>query len=291
MVELLHNHFCVIGDPIGHSLSPDIHAKVFALQGLDYTYEKVHVTNENLSDFVEDSRRLARPGFNVTIPHKENIIPFLDQIDPFAKRIGAVNTVWNREGTFIGYNTDVHGCRVALEQSGWSASHTNSDSVILIGAGGAARAVLAALHSMGNKSVLLFDIDSKKANHLANTYADLQTMTITVADSFEAIYETMETSTLLINTSPVGMWPHTDRTPVENWHRIHPKMHVFDLVPKPVNTRLLQQAKQQGAQIIPGLFMLVAQALAADEIWFQSHLPASVFPNVMAYMLDLTERD
>ena len=283
MDNIVHE-FCVIGDPIGHSLSPDIHMKVFKMLGLDLHYTKQHILPDQLSGFINDTKGYNRPGFNVTIPHKEKVMKFLDKIDPFAERIGAVNTVWNKNGTLIGYNTDVHGCRIALEQGGWKPN----GSVILLGAGGAARAVLSALHTLQAPSVLLYDIDPKRCQLLADHFSDLN-MNLDIAEKKEQIETNLPKASLLINASPVGMWPNIERTPILNTNILHSGMTVFDLVPKPFHTRLLKEAQQKGAAIIPGLSMLVAQALAADEIWLQRTLPPNTHADVMAHMMEVIQ--
>ena len=131
--------YCVIGDPIGHSLSPQIHHFVFKTLNLKLYYDSVHIKKENLESFVKESKHTGRPGWNVTIPHKQTIMPFLDHIDPPPMQINAVNTVLNKNGKLAGFNTDVHGCRIALERNG---RQTGNQSVIL-GAGGAARSAVA----------------------------------------------------------------------------------------------------------------------------------------------------
>ena len=283
-MDNLSHEFCVIGDPIGHSLSPDIHMKVFEILDLDYHYTKQHVLSDQLADFVHDSKRYGRPGFNVTIPHKEKIMALIDKIDPFAERIGAVNTVWNKGGTLIGYNTDVHGCRIALERGGWKSNGT----VILLGAGGAARAVLSALHTLHASKVLLYDIDPNRCQILADHFSDLR-IEFDIAGKWEQIEAYLPNASLLINASPVGMWPNIDRTPFENIALFHSDITVFDLVPKPFHTRLLKDAQRKGATIIPGLSMLVAQALAAEEIWLQRQLPPNTHTDVTAHMMEVIE--
>lgn len=282
MTDNLKNEFCVIGDPVGHSLSPKIHLKVFSILNMDFQYTKRHVTLDQLAGFIQETRALARPGFNVTIPHKENIMAFLDEIDPYAMQIGAVNTVWNNQGKLIGYNTDVHGCRVALEQSGWNPV----GPVILLGAGGAARAVLTALNSMQMNTILLYDIDPGRCKLLKKHFNDLG-MEIVIASHWKMIEEWIPKTSLLINASPVGMWPNVDATPFPEKSLLNETMTVFDLVPKPLYTRLLTDAENQGASTIPGLIMLVAQALVADEIWLQQRLPKNTLSDVITYMMEV----
>lgn len=269
--------YCVIGDPIEHSLSPNIHHIVFQNLNLELDYEKIHVKPGDLETFVAESRNTARPGFNITIPHKEAIIPYLDEMDTLASRIGAVNTVVNRNNRFIGYNTDVYGCRTALEHGGWKTGK----KVILLGAGGAARAVIQALHLMHVSQVVLYDLIPERCIALKQNFGKYQSLSITIGSlSNEELKKQLNDADLLINATPIGMWPNVDQMPLPDLSWLSSNSTVFDLVPKPVHTSLLKKARTRGIKTIPGLSMLVAQALAADEIWLQKKLPNHLFEKV-----------
>jgi shikimate dehydrogenase len=280
--------YCVIGDPIGHSLSPQIHNFVFKNLNLLLDYEKIQVTPDNLAEFVQETRRIGRPGFNITIPHKELIIPHLDEVDPLAKRVGAVNTVLNREGRLIGFNSDIYGCKTALERNNW----TPKGLVILIGAGGAARAVIEALASLGTNRLILFDLIKQRTEKLKNDFQTVHSMDIQVGsldnDDLEANIKNVD---LLINATPVGMWPNIDRIPIPQPELIPSGSTVFDLVPKPLDTLLLKSVRTKGAKTIPGLSMLIAQALAADEIWLNKRIPENIFDKVWKHLLTTLEEN
>ncbi len=276
--------FCVIGDPIGHSLSPFIHTFVFKELQLPYAYETCHVPKEKLHDFVLESRKNQRPGFNVTIPHKQNIIPFLDILDPLAQQIGAINTVDCKKGKWTGYNTDMEGFRVALARMGWKP---RKGTVVLLGAGGAARAVIHALKTFEIQEIFLFEIDLSRAEKFRAEFEPKLGIRIHIGSSLDKALENAE---LLVNASPVGMWPDVNKTPVEDSNWIPPTCVVFDLVPNPVETRLLKEAKSQGAQTIPGLSMLILQALAADEIWLNQKIPETLYDPIFQHCLNQLEK-
>ncbi|MCJ7812371.1 shikimate dehydrogenase [bacterium] len=288
MTEALQNTYCVIGDPIEHSLSPEIHNFVFSELDLPLQYEAVRVPTDMLQSFIQESRELKRPGWNVTIPNKQAIIPFLDEIDPLARRIRAVNTVLNRNGKLIGLNTDVYGCRTSLERGGWSPN----GKVILLGAGGAARAVIASLASMGVRDLILFDLIIERAKDIQLDFMKILDMTITIGNMNKGDLENeLDNVDLLVNATPVGMWPKNEESPVPCPEWIPQNTTVFDLVYKPINTRLLQQSRSRGAHTISGLTMLIAQALASDEIWLNRKLPESLFEKVLEHISKILEED
>jgi len=268
--------FCVIGHPIGHTLSPAIHQTVYEALGMDFKYTAVHVLPENLSDFVAEVHKTECPGFNVTIPYKEAIIPFLDDVHPSATHIGAVNTVKQENGALKGFNTDVFGMMEALKRGGW----TPKGKVICLGAGGAARAAVEAMNLMGVKALILFDVIQERVHNLVCDFQRQLSMDIIEGDIKTDLIRYLPEVNLLINATPVGMWPNSDRSPVSGLDRIASGATVFDLVYKPLKTRLMREAEQQGCKIISGLGMLIAQALAADEIWFNQKMPEGIFEGI-----------
>ncbi len=270
----LSRTFCVIGDPIGHSLSPLIHAEVFRRLGVQMEYEAVRVAPDRLAAFVEESRRTRRPGFNVTIPHKQAVIPFLDGTHGDASRIGAVNTVAAAGGNLTGYNTDVNGCRAALARGGWDPS---SGGVVMLGAGGAGRAAVRALSLEGLNRLSVFETDISRAESLKTGLAEplgLKMEILSAADDLEAA---VRDSGLLINATPVGMWPAVDASPLPDPGWLSRSGLVLDMVPNPVETRLLREARFRGCRTVPGVVMLVAQALAADAVWLGRSMPDGLF--------------
>jgi shikimate dehydrogenase len=287
MDKINQNRYCVIGDPIAHSLSPEIHTFVFQRLNVGCHYEKIRVHSNELEAFVEESKKTGRPGFNVTIPHKETVMTWLDEIDDLAYQVGAVNTVSNQDGKCIGYNTDVFGCRTALERAGWKTGK----KAILLGAGGAARAVVHALGLMNVSQIVLFDIVQERCDRLKNDFAKYRSIKIIIEPLTDVgLQKQLTGADLLINATPVGMWPDTDKTPLTNPDWLPPTLTVFDLVPKPVHTRLLKEAGARKIRTIPGLSMLIAQALAADEIWLQRKLPEDLFVPLLRHIHQIMDK-
>jgi shikimate dehydrogenase len=272
--------FCVIGHPIAHSLSPAIHGFIYRHLAVPARYEAVDVLPEKLSDFISRSRSMRRPGFNVTIPHKEGIIPLLDEIEPAASRVGAVNTVSNRDGVLAGTNTDVHGCRTALQKSGFSFV----GKAVILGAGGAARAAIEAIGSCGMEEVFLADILPERAERIRRHFESRLSMRIIAGRPDGAdLQSRLPGISLLINASPVGMWPETDASPLLFPDLFPRGATVLDMVYHPMRTRLLRDLEQRGAVCVSGLAMLVSQALAADEIFLERKMPEDLYDPVLAF--------
>jgi shikimate dehydrogenase len=277
MFNLDSRTFGVIGHPIGHTLSPVIHQTVFKRLGIAYNYEAFHVLPEQLSEYVNTARITGCPGFNVTIPHKETVIPMIDGTVPAVQLIGAVNTVKHQNGRLTGFNTDVIGLQHTLMKGGWS----HRGKVIILGAGGAARAAVTAMGNMGVQSLILYDIVTPRAEKLANDFHGKSTLQIVIDKAEKHVPEV----DLLINATPVGMWPRSDESPLEQPEQLPASATVFDMVYKPLKTRLIKQAESRGARTISGLDMLIAQALAADEIWLDKKLPEELFQEVRKTVL------
>jgi len=286
MNHSMHHEYCVIGHPIGHTLSPDIHARVFQLLRRPLSYRAVDVPPGRMDLFIAESRSGGRPGFNVTVPHKEAIIPFLDEIDDLARNVGAVNTVQVREGRLTGYNTDVFGCRIALEKAGW----TERRKVALLGCGGAARAAVEAVARLGAEEVVLFDVLPEKAADLQSDFQKKHAMIISSGSvDPQSMARHFTDIDLLINATPVGMWPHTDQSPVPEASLIPAGITVLDMVYKPKETLLVKQALSRNARVAPGLMMLVAQAIAADEIWLEESLVDRFLDPVFNHIQSMVE--
>ena len=277
MFNLNKKTFYVIGHPIGHTLSPIIHQTVFKTMRLQYDYQAIQVLPEQLSNYVNMVRKTRCPGFNITIPHKETILQLVNEIAPAAQQIGAVNTVKHKNGHLSGFNTDVIGLQDALNRGGWSPR----GKVIILGAGGAARAAVAAMGIMGVQYLVLTDIIRERADKLASDFQDKTQMQI-ISDTAEAHLSEVD---LLINATPIGMWPQTDASPLDQQKRLPASATVFDMVYNPLKTKLIKQAESRGARTISGLDMLIAQALAADEIWLDKKLPEGIFYKVRETVL------
>jgi 3-dehydroquinate dehydratase/shikimate dehydrogenase len=232
----------IVGNPVSHSLSPNLHNRAFETLNLDFIYLKFRTPD--VKDFFANAREIGIEGFSVTIPHKTAVIPFLDEITPEAREIGAVNTVSSRNGKWIGDNTDVYGVQAALASAGFDP---DDKTVVILGAGGAAKAAVAAL-----KGAKRIDVLSRRQ----------------IADAARISCD------LLINATPVGMFPMVDQSPLAG---AIPADVVLDMVYNPPITRLLRSARDQGKTAIQGTTMFLAQAARQFEIWTGHRAPSEIF--------------
>jgi len=262
----------VIGDPIEHSLSPKMHNAAFKKLGLNCVYLPFRVTPRNLKSAMTGIRALNIRGFNVTTPHKTAVIKFLDELDEAAQEIGAVNTVLNDEGRLIGYNTDGLGAARALEEQHQDPSNKR---IILIGAGGAARAIAFTLARRA-RSILILNRTKHRAVKLAKDIEGrIGKKIIARSLARNSLLEALQGADILVNATSVGMYPKTERT-VATRKILHSGMVVFDIVYNPVKTLLLREAEAAGAKTIIGVGMLVHQGAEAFKIWTNHSPPVRV---------------
>jgi shikimate dehydrogenase len=269
--------FGVIGDPIAQSKSPLMMNAAFEAIGYAGVYEKYHVKPEELETAMERFRQEQFRGLNVTIPHKVEVMKYLDVIDEDARNIGAVNTVVNEGGTLIGYNTDGIGyVRSLLEETGFSP---RGKRILFLGAGGAARGVIYAMLKQQPAFVGIVNRTFARAEELAQSLATF--------GSIQAIAESEMGHgewDLIVNTTSVGMYPHVDESPLDPTG-IQPNMLVSDLIYNPRETLLLQQAKARGAKSHNGLGMFIYQGAYAFEFWTGQAAPTAVMREVVASTL------
>jgi shikimate dehydrogenase len=254
--------YCIIGDPIDHSLSPAMHNAAFNYIGLNSTYIAFRVPKGELGVSLHSLRATKISGFNVTIPHKVDIIPYIDELDPSAKLARAVNTVHQIGGSFKGYNTDVQGFVEPLHKRRISM---NGMKILLIGSGGAARAIVAALsNEIGISQIIVANRTKKNADELISMASDLGLR----ADftSLENIGEHALKSGLIINSTPSG-------PTILDYDHISKDSIVYDIVYRPMVTNLIEQAKNAKATVIYGYEMLLAQGAKAFEIWTGINAP------------------
>lgn len=252
----------LIGDPVEHSLSPLMHNAAFKELNLNCVYLPFHVRRKELPRAVKGLQSLGISGFNVTIPHKISMVKYLDEVEKEAASIGAINTVASRNGKLIGYNTDGAGAYRALRAAG---SDPRDQRIMILGAGGAARAVAFHLAPV-SRSLVILNRTREKAVSLA---LELHRAGWNVSGrglTPQTLSEEVPESNILINTTSLGMYPRVDETPVDR-DLIHPKMAVFDIVYNPPQTKLLRAAREAGAKVVGGLQMLVYQGVLAFEIW------------------------
>jgi shikimate dehydrogenase len=264
----------LFGHPVAHSKSPQMHNAAFAEMGLDYRYLAFDVLPERIGAAVEAIRALGLRGANVTIPHKVSVMPHLDEISEAAALIGAVNTIVNENGRLIGHNTDGIGYLTALrEETGFDVA---DKQVLLLGAGGAARAVAAQMALAGAARLTIAARQAEKAAELA---AHLAPHAATDSVTFDSLQgekaETVGEYDLVVNTTPVGMHPHVDAVPLPT-ELLRAGQLVSDLIYNPRLTRFLLEAERRGCRVHGGLGMFVHQGAHAFSMWTGSAAPADV---------------
>ena len=267
----------VIGYPVEHSSSPAMHNAALARTELDFAYLPFAVPPDRVAEVPVAMRTLGIRGLNVTVPHKVAVMEGLDEISEEARVIGAVNTIANQDGRLTGYNTDAEGVIVSLRADGGLDSLPAA--VTLLGAGGAARAILyALLQAEEVEEVLLLNRTVEKAEALA---ADLDPESRRVRVGTLGGGDAIGVAGLLINATSVGMHPRPDASPLPDPSVLHDRLTVLDIVYKPRRTRLLAQAEEAGARTVDGLGMLVHQGARAFEIWTGVAAPVEVMKQAL----------
>lgn len=273
--------FAVLGESLAHTWSPQIHNSLFAAAGLDAVYLPVTVPKHKLSSAV-DVLRSCFGGFNVTIPYKEQIIPLLDEVDDAVRACGAVNTVENCGGRLIGHITDGLGMLRAIEEGG---VNTRGVDALVLGGGGAARVAGYEFLKRGGR-VTIAVRNPEKGEKLAKELADTQNdgMARIGACPLDAVPGKHD---ILINCTPVGMYPQVNACPVSN-DVIARCAAVFDAVYNPRETQLIQSAKRQSIPAVEGLGMLYYQAVEAQKFWFGADAiaPGDVQKEIYHQLLD-----
>ncbi|WP_312093300.1 shikimate dehydrogenase [Niallia sp.] len=256
----MRKNYAVIGDPIQHSMSPAMHNDLFQFYGIDAEMKKIHIKKELLESGLIELRDMNIAGFNVTVPHKQAIIPFLDELDPLSKAIGAVNTVVCEKGKWIGYNTDGEGyLRGLLKQ----LPDLPQRKIIIIGSGGAARGIYFTLAQYG---VLQIDICNRTLSNAAALKDACPYPVNTNIMDFASAEKTLSEYDLIIQTTSIGMSPHIDDTPIQLTN-LKREALVSDIIYNPLETKILSAAKIKGAKTQNGIDMFVYQGALAFEKW------------------------
>ena len=251
--------FAVIGHPIGHTMSPFIHNRLFELSGIEAEYTKLEIDPENLAD--EYKNVLSKlDGYNITIPHKQNIIPLIDEIDEKAKMYGSVNTVANIDGVAKGYTTDPDGFLKALDAAGIVLD----GRVVILGCGGVARTMAYEVVLKGLP--LLFAVRKEDVEIAKSLCKEIENTVKGAKVRFCLIEELSGDIDVLVNATPLGMFPKVDVQPVSDFV-IDRCASVFDAVYNPLETVLIKKALANGAKAVGGMSMLVWQAVVAHEKW------------------------
>jgi len=262
----------IIGDPVEHSLSPVMHNAAFKELGLNLVYVAFTVTRNELKDAISSARSLGLQGLNVTMPHKNAVITYLDETDSTAKAIGAVNTILNDKGKLIGFNTDGIGAMRALKENGIPP---DGKKMLLLGAGGAAKAI-AFQAAQEVEELVILNRTSEKAEKLAELLRKkfgnkVKGRTL----SAEVLTKEMKTTDILVNATSVGMHPDVNRSPVPS-DLLRSGLCVMDIIYNPLETKLVTDANTVGAKVALGIEMLLYQGAVAFEIWTKHTAPVEV---------------
>ncbi|MEM9216629.1 MAG: shikimate dehydrogenase [Cyanobacteria bacterium P01_F01_bin.150] len=274
----------IIGHPVEHSLSPLMQNAAIAHLGVDYVYLPFAVEPRDLKQALEGFDAIGVQGFNATIPHKQAIIPLLHSISDTAQAIGAVNTVYKTEEGWCGTNTDMVGFLSPLKiHANWTEMAT-----IVLGNGGAARAVVTGCDQMGCNRVHVVGRNLDKLQAFLQSWSHLQMNANLTVHHWDELWDLLPHAGLVVNTTPVGMFPHPNTSPLtqEHWGRTPDGCIAYDLIYTPSPTLFLKQAKERGAIAIDGQEMLVQQGAAALELWIKNTAPTEVMRQALRSALE-----
>lgn len=275
-------NFGIIGYPVGHSLSPQMYKAAFEAAGLtNYNYIPLQIHSGKLFLAVEGLKGLEFRGVNVTIPHKTLILKFLDAIDSDAMVIGAVNTVVNDGGILTGYNTDVYGFLASLAEANFLPQDSNA---IILGAGGAARAVLWGLCKRKAASVTIGARNPQKAQALANDFLSYGQVEGLDWDSDE-FKEIMRSADILVNTTPLGMFPNVNEMPPIDLKILPEGALVYDIIYNPAETKLLRTARELGYPTLNGMSMLLLQGKESYRLFTEQNPDMEVMAKTLSKLL------
>ncbi len=272
----------LFGDPVEHSLSPIMHNTAFQALGLDCVYLPFLVQSSDIAGAVQAIRALHLGGVNLTIPHKERVLPYLDEVEKEADLIGAVNTIVNRDGRLCGYNTDAPGFLASLKTAGF---HPSGKKAVILGAGGAARAVSFALAREGARKIYIFNRTVEKAEKLAAELKASYQLLTSPGDLSSDLAAALKDAELLVNATPVGMYPNHTSRPLLTREQLHQGLLVCDLIYNPMQTKLLDEAQAAGCRILNGVGMLVWQGALAFQLWTGKKAPAALMEEAVLKVL------
>jgi shikimate dehydrogenase len=270
----------VIGHPVSHSLSPLMHNAAISQLGLDYVYVALPIAPDRLAEALTGLAVIGVVGFNITIPHKQTVMPYLAEVSDLARAVGAVNTVWRTDAGWHGTNTDVAGFIAPLQamDRDWSQA-----TVVCLGNGGAARAVVAGAAQLGCRSIQVFGRSPEKLAQFQQSWQSSSIAANLSVHPWGDLAGAIGQADLIVNTTPIGMQPQIDASPLSPAETltIRAGTIAYDLIYVPRPTQFLQQAQAQGAIPIDGREMLVQQGAAALRIWTQADIPIGTMRQVL----------
>ena len=265
----------LLGSPVSHSISPLMHNEAFRQLGLDYAYLAFDVNTENLKTAVDGLRALNVRGFNLTMPNKNLICGLCDKLSPVAEITGAVNTVVNDNGILTGYTTDGIGYMESVKEAGLDIL---GEKITVLGAGGAATAIIVQAAFDGVSEISVFNQKSASYTRMEGIISTLEKQTtcklkLFTYDSPDVLRHELSESILLVNTTPVGMAPNIDASLITDTSMLHPNLTVSDIIYNPEETKLLRLAREAGCHTFNGLHMLLYQGAAAFQLWTGQDMP------------------
>ncbi|WP_296796484.1 shikimate dehydrogenase [uncultured Methanobrevibacter sp.] len=269
----------LIGHPVEHSFSPPMHNAAFKKLGMDYVYTAFDVDPYKLKEAIDGARALNIKGFNVTIPHKIEVMKYLAEIDEIASLIGAVNTIDFKD--LKGYNTDGIGAIKAIGE----VTNVKNKNIVIVGAGGASRAISFYLAKYGADSLTILNRNVDKAQGLASDVLSSGLIDDVESNSIDSM--DLTDADILINTTPVGMHPNVDDTPIALAGDMHEDLVVFDAVYNPNETGLLKEAVKASAKPVYGIKMLLYQGAESFEIWTGKKAPVDAMGEALIKTLGL----
>lgn len=274
----------VIGYPIAHSLSPVMHNAAIAQLGVDGVYVPFPIAPENLQTAIAGLAAVGVQGFNVTIPHKQTIIPLLASMTPEAIAVGAVNTVWRTEEGWAGTNTDVLGFVAPLSDRPWAGK-----TAVVLGNGGAARAVVVGCAQLGMERICVVGRNADKLAAFLQSWQELPLAGVLSVHPWEELPSLLPAAQLVVNTTPIGMHPHPEQSPLSltDFALLPQGAIAYDLIYTPRPTQFLNLASQTGAIALDGLEMLVQQGAAALERWLHRPVPVDTMRHALQHHLGL----
>ena len=269
----------LIGHPVEHSFSPPMHNAAFQKLGMDWAYVAFDVNPNDLPSAIEGAKSLNIKGFNVTIPHKIEVMQQLNDLDEVAGLIGAVNTIDFKN--LKGYNTDGIGAVRAIEE----VSSIENKNVVVAGAGGASRAISFYLAKFGASSITILNRNVNRAQNLADDVLKSDLIGDVGSDSISEINKYLSNADILVDTTPLGMDPHIDDAPIARAEDMHDNLVVFDAVYNPHETVLIKEAIKAGAKSVYGIKMLLYQGAESFKIWTGRDAPIDVMENALNQFL------
>ncbi|MBZ2166065.1 shikimate dehydrogenase [Methanobacterium spitsbergense] len=283
MINGKTNVFGIIGDPVEHTLSPGMHNAAFKELDMNNIYVPFHVNAEELEDAIAGAYALGIKGLNITIPHKTEVIKYLDYLDIAAGLIGAVNTIEFGKNGAVGHNTDGIGAVRAINE----ITSVKNKKVMILGAGGAARAVAFQILLSGAKNLVISNRTIERASELRDDLVEKLEPNVLVTDLGNELERELKDTDILVNTTPIGMYPNISQKPIVTADMMHEDLVVNDIVYNPLKTGLLNEAEKAGAKPISGVKMLMYQGVESFKIWTGIEPPVEVFKKALMDQMNL----